>query len=192
MAINPVRTIEQVIINHRDSSLIKSTLSGDHKAFAKLTDYYKVRIYRLGLSFFKSEADADDFVQEVFIKVYLKLNTFKGESAFSTWIFRLAYNIAINSTSRRKEYLPIADEAVLEDGDYSPEESQIRRMTAEAVREAVAELPENNAVCIELYFFYDMSYEEIMVVTGFPLNTIKSHIFRAKKILKEKLRGLYE
>jgi len=186
------RSIEQVITQRRDNSLIKSTLSGDHKAFARLTDYYKRTVYKLGMSFFKNEADTDDFVQEVFIKVYLHLKSFNGDSLFSTWLVKIAYNTAINSKTRRKEYLPIADETVLEDADYTPEEKQIRLATQEAVREAVKELPENNSICLELYFFYDMSYEEISVITEFPLNTIKSHIFRAKKILREKLRGFYE
>ena len=74
----------------------------------------------------------------------------------------------------------------------SPEEDEIREATKKAVREAVRELPEREAVCIELYFFYDNNYEEISQITGEKLNTVKSHIFRAKKILREKLREFYE
>ena len=65
-------------------------------------------------------------------------------------------------------------------------------MTVLAVREAVKDLPEKFAVCVELYFFYDNSHAEISKITGLPVNTIKSHIFRAKKILREKLRSYYE
>ncbi|MBP5283849.1 MAG: sigma-70 family RNA polymerase sigma factor [Treponema sp.] len=187
-----VRTIEQVIIQRRDNSLIRSILSGDQKSVARLAGLYRKRVYALGMSFFRNEADTDDFVQEVFIKVFLNLASFKGDSSFATWLVKIAWTTAVNSANRRKEYLSLADEGTLEDCDYTPEEMQIRKMTAETVNEAVKELPENNGICLELYFFYDMSYEEISVITDFPMNTIKSYIFRAKKILREKLRGLYE
>ncbi|MCR5724837.1 MAG: sigma-70 family RNA polymerase sigma factor [Treponema sp.] len=183
--------LEHFIAQKRDALLIKQTLSGDSKAFAKLIRYYKKRIHALGLGFFKNETDTDDFMQEVFVKVYTNLAQFKGESAFSTWITRIAYNTAFTIIQRRPQCTSLPEETELYDPDLTPEEQQIRRITVEAVREAVRELPEKYSICLELYFFYDMSYEEIAVVTGFPLNTLKSHIFRAKKILRDKLRGFY-
>ncbi|MBQ9205241.1 MAG: sigma-70 family RNA polymerase sigma factor [Treponema sp.] len=184
--------LEQLIIKKRDSSLIKSTLSGNNSSFSKLISYYKKKVKSLGMSFFKNEADADDFTQEVFIKAYTNLSKFRGDSSFSTWLTSIAYNTAINAKNRRKEYLPISDEDALEDSGVTPEKNHIRKITALAVREAVKDLPENYAVCIELYFFYDNSHAEISEITGLPINTIKSHIFRAKKILREKLRSYYE
>ncbi|MBQ9623027.1 MAG: RNA polymerase subunit sigma-24, partial [Treponema sp.] len=94
--------------------------------------------------------------------------------------------------TRRKEYLPISDEENLEDSDLTPEKNQIRKITVLAVREAVKDLPEKFKICVELYFFYDNSHAEISKITGEGINTIKSHIFRAKKILREKLRSYYE
>lgn len=187
-----IRSIEHIIAEKRDASLVKTTLEGDAKSFARLVSLYKARITALGMSFFKNAADAEDFVQEVFIKVYTNLSQFRGDSLFSTWITRIAYNTAINSINRRKEYLPIADESTLSDPGLTPEESEIRRRTVEAVRDAIKELPQKYAVCLELYFFYDIPYEEISVITDYPVNTIKSHIFRAKKILRGKLRGFYD
>ncbi|MCR4822162.1 MAG: sigma-70 family RNA polymerase sigma factor [Treponema sp.] len=181
--------LEQLVIRGRDYALIKSTLSGNHNSFAKLVSYYKKRLQSLGMSFFKNETDTEDFIQEVLIKAYKNLSKFRGESSFSTWITSIAYNTAINAKNRRKEYLPISDEDNLEDEDLTPEKKQIRKMTVLAVREAVKDLPEKYAVCVELYFFYDNSHAEISEITGEPVNTIKSHIFRAKKILREKLRG---
>ena len=146
----------------------------------------------LGMSFFKNEADSEDFVQEVFIKAYTNLSKFKGNASFPTWLTSIAYNTAINAKNRRKEYLPISDENNIESKTLSPEKNHIRKMTVLAVREAVKNLSENEAICIELYFFYDNSHAEISEIMGLPVNTIKSHIFRAKKILREKLRGYYE
>ncbi|WP_296325325.1 sigma-70 family RNA polymerase sigma factor [Treponema sp. UBA3813] len=185
-------TLEALIIKKRDNALIKATVSGDSQAFSKLISFYKKRVRALGMSFFKNEADTDDFMQEVFIKAYTNLSKFRGESSFSTWLTSIAYNTAVNAKNRRKEYLPISDEENIEDQNLTPEKNQIRKMTVLAVREAVKDLPEKFALCVELYFFYDNSHAEISEITGLPVNTIKSHIFRAKKILREKLRGYYE
>lgn len=186
------RSIEHIIAEKRDSLLVKSTLAGDSKSFSKLMELYKKRISLLGMGFFKNETETEDFVQEVFIRVYGRLSTFEGKSSFATWITRIAYNLAINSSSRRKEYLSLINEECLNARNLTPEEENIRLCTVEAVREAVKELPEKYTLCLDLYFFHDLSYEEISNITDFPVNTIKSHIFRAKKILREKLRGFYE
>lgn len=100
---------------------------------------------------------------------------------------RVAYNTAINSVKRRKEYASLSDEFDVIDSDLTPEETELKKVTILAVREAVKELPERYGVCLDMYFFYDMTYNEISEIVDLPVNTIKSHIFRAKKILKDKL-----
>lgn len=169
--------------------LVRSAAGGNSQAFGELVKRHHRWVAALGMSFFKNTADTEDFVQDVFIKVYTKLKCFRGESKFSTWLLRIAYTTAVNSIKRRKEYLPLADENLLRDWDYTPEEAQMRRLSIETVRECIKELPERFALCLDLYFFYDMAYREICEVTGLPLNTVKSHIFRAKKLLKEKLEA---
>lgn len=185
-------TIENLLIKKRDEILIKASLAGDPKAFENLMNYYKERVVALGMSFFKNADDTDDFVQEVFVKVYIHLKSFKFNSSFATWVTKIAYNSAVNSISRRQEYTPLANEDLLKGKDRTPEEEEIRSLTIEAIRESVAGLPENYTICIEMYFFHGLKYEEISEITDFPVNTIKSHIFRAKKILAEKLRSVYE
>ncbi len=184
--------LEQLLIKKRDNALIKSTLQGNKKSFSKLMNCYEKRVKALGMSFFKNEADSDDFIQEVFIKAYTNLSSFKGDSSFSTWLTSIAYNTAINTKNRRKEYMPLSDENNIEDKSLSPEKNHIRKATVLAVREAVKDLPEKYKICVELYFFYDNSHAEISKITGEGINTIKSHIFRAKKILRENLRSYYE
>lgn len=183
--------LENKDIKKRDAQLVKEILGGNDKAFATLINLYQKRVFALGMSFFKNETDTDDFIQEVFIKAYTNLSSFKGDSLFSTWLTRIAYNTAINSKARKKDFLPIANEELIIDKDSTPEEKEIRRITIEAVRTAIKELPEKYAICLELYFFYDTSYDEISIITDFPVNTIKSHIFRAKSILREKLEEHY-
>ncbi len=183
------RGIENLISSTRDNFLVKEVLNG-HKseAFATLMTLYSNRVKAVGMSFLHNETDVEDFVQEVFVKVYTNLESFKGESKFSTWLTRIAYTTAINTKTRTKVYDSLADEIELVAKGSTPEEQQIQRITKEAVKEAVEELPDNCKFCVDLYFFYDMAYEEIKVITGLPVNTIKSHIFRAKKILRTKLQ----
>lgn len=184
--------LEREHIKRRDLNLIKQTLAGNRDAFAKLMTYYKVRVFNFGKSFFHNESDSEDFVQDVFIKVFTHLESFKGNSMFSTWLMKIAYTTAINSVNRKKDTTSIEDDSIIPDHSGStPEDTQIRLLTQQAIREAVAELPEKYATCVEMYFYYDIPYQEISEITDFPVNTIKSHIFRAKKLLKDKLEDFY-
>ena len=174
----------------RDLILIKATLQGSSKAFATLVSYYQQRIYRFGMSFFKNPTDSDDFVQDVFIKVYTKLSTFRGESLFSTWIMRIAYTTAVNSVTRRKEYDSFPEHFDVADPDLTPEQVELQKVTKAAINEALQDLPENYKICLDMYFFYGMTYIDISEIVDIPVNTIKSNVFRAKKILKEKLEKM--
>jgi RNA polymerase sigma-70 factor (ECF subfamily) len=170
-----------------DDWWIKQASEGDSHAFSHIVRMYQRRITALGMGFFKNITDTEDFVQDVFIKIFNNLKTFRGESQFSTWITRIAYNTAINTVTRRKEYVSLANEEMLTDSALTPEEEQIKRVTKEVLLEAVKELPEQYAACLDLYFFHDLPYKEICTITDLPVNTIKSHIFRAKKMLRDKL-----
>ena len=175
--------------DHSDNTLVKAVCNGDSKAFAQLVSKYDRRIRALGMGFFKNQTDCDDFVQEVFIKIFANIKNFRGESKFSTWIMSIGYNTAINSVKRRKEYTSLPDNAEIADPAAGPEETQLRAITASVIKDSLKELPERFAMCMEMYFYYDMSYNEISEITGLPVNTIKSHIFRAKKMLKERLEN---
>jgi RNA polymerase sigma-70 factor (ECF subfamily) len=179
------KTKEQVLgILEEESILVEQILSGQKDMFRLLIKRYQRKVHAMGLSFFHNREDAADYTQDVFIRLYNSLATFRGDSRFSTWLYRIAYNTAINSLKRRKEYHCLVEEPTTGDG---PEHHLLRETAAHAVRLAVAELPEKYRFCIDLYFFYDCSIKEIERITGIPENTIKSHVFRAKKLLKEKL-----
>jgi RNA polymerase sigma-70 factor (ECF subfamily) len=144
----------------------------------------------MGVSFLRNEEDASDFTQEVFLKVFRNLSRFERRSRFSTWLYKIAYNTAVNGVNRRKEYRSLAeDEDEATDCD-TPERLLIREAARVAVRESLRELPERYRICVDLFFFYDRSYREIEAITGLPLNTVKSHIFRAKELLRERLEDI--
>jgi len=167
-----------------ENLLVEQILSGEKDLFRLLIQQYQQKVHAMGMSFFHNEEDASDFTQDVFIRSYRSLASFRGHSRFSTWLYRIAFNTAVNGINRRKEYQSLAEDPVTEDG---PEQQILRHAAAQAVRTAVEELPEKYRICVDLYFFYDCSIKEIQVITGFPENTVKSHVFRAKKILREKL-----
>lgn len=170
-----------------DAVLVARAARGDGEAFEVLVKRHQGAVYALGFGFFKNAEDAGDFTQDVFVKAFRSLRSFQGKSKFSTWIYRIAYNTAINGVKRRKEYASLAEDAEIPDLD-DPEKQALREATRRAVAEAVAGLPERYRVCVDLFFFFDRSYQEIESITGFPVNTIKSHVFRAKAMLRETLR----
>ena len=171
-----------------DQIIAAQVASGQKELFRLLIKRHERAVYGMGMSFFRNAEDASDFTQEVFLKTFRKLSHFEGRSRFSTWLYKIAYNTAINSITRKKEYQSLAEEEITGDND-TPERRLLRSLACDAVLEAMAELPERFRVCVDLFFFYDRSYQEIEVITGYPINTIKSHVFRAKKLLRGKLAG---
>ena len=173
-----------------DELIVNQVVSGQKDLFRLLVRQHERAVYRMGLSFFRNQEDASDFTQEVFLKAYRNLAGFEGRSRFSTWLYKIAYNSAINEINRRKEYFSLSEEdLVLINDNDTPERVTLRNTAKEAVKAAIKELPERFRVCVDMFFFYDLSYQEIEVITGIPVNTIKSHVFRAKKLLREKLES---
>jgi len=172
-----------------DQLIVSQIVSGQKDLFRLLVRRHERAVYGMGMSFFRNKEDASDFTQEVFLKAYRNLSCFEGRSRFSTWLYKIAYNTAINEVNRRKEYHSLADEDINKlayTGD-TPEKAALRNAAKEAVQSAIKELPERFAVCVDLFFFYNRSHHEIEEITGIPVNTIKSHVFRAKSMLREKL-----
>ncbi|MCL2809212.1 MAG: sigma-70 family RNA polymerase sigma factor [Treponema sp.] len=178
--------------DYDDHLIVSQIVSGQKDLFRLLVRQHEKAVFGMGLSFFRNSDDASDFTQEVFLKTYRSLSRFEGRSRFSTWLYKIAYNTALNEVNRRKEYFSLAEEDAdkLINNDESPERLALRNAAGEAVRSAIKELPERFRICVDLFFFYDRSYQEIEVITGIPVNTIKSHVFRAKIILREKLQDL--
>jgi len=175
-----------------DHLIVSQIVSGQKDLYRLLVQRHERAVFGMGLSFFRNQEDARDFSQEVFLKAYRSLSNFEGRSRFSTWLYKIAYNTAINGINRRKEYQSLAEEEadrLAVSGD-TPERILLRNAAKEAVQTALEELPERFRVCVDLFFFYDRSYQEIELITGYPVNTIKSHVFRAKKLLREKLELL--
>jgi len=175
-----------------DQLIISQIISGQRDLYRLLVRQHEKAVYGMGLSFFRNPEDASDFMQEVFLKAYRSLPRFEGRSRFSTWLYKIAYNTALNEVNRRKEYHSLAEEdadKIASNGE-TPERQILRNAAKEAIQAAIKELPERFRICVDLFFFYDRSYQEIESITGIPVNTVKSHVFRAKIILRKKLEDL--
>jgi len=175
---------------YNEQLIVDQIVAGQKDLFRLLVRRYQRPVHGMGMGFFRNAEDASDFTQEVFLKVYRNLSHFERRSRFSTWLYKIAYNTAIDDINRRKEYRSLAEETVEAGDNETPERILIRGAARDAVLASLRELPHRYRICIDLFFFYDRSYLEIEAITGFPVNTIKSHVFRAKKLLREKLRFL--
>ncbi len=169
-----------------DEKLVSRVLDGDREAFSVLIKRYQARMLRLGYGFYKNQDEAEDFAQDVFLKAYTGLAGFKGKSSFSTWLTKIAYNTGINGKKKSGRYEALEAEPA-DSRNLGPEELSIRKDSLESLRKAMAALPEKYAVCLDLFFAAGMKFEDISEVTGFPVNTIKSHVFRAKRDLRKAL-----
>ncbi len=173
-----------------DDEVVARVLDGDGEAFAVLVRRHQRRLLRLGWGFFRDADAAEDFAQDVFVKAYVGLAGFRGRSSFATWLTRIAYNAGINAKRRAGRYEPLVSDPE-DERTLSPEDQHLRTESVQALSRAMAALPEKYAICLELYFREGMNYADISEATGFPVNTIKSHVFRAKRDLRLAL-GLEE
>jgi RNA polymerase sigma-70 factor, ECF subfamily len=169
-----------------DNQLIAQITGGDTEAFRHIVERYQAPVFAMGLRFLRNREAAEDYAQEVFLRAFRSLGTYRGEARFYSWLMRVAYHMAIDASGGRRRDQSLGDAEIV-DHSRTPEQQLLYVQTAEAVREAMRDLPPHHAVCIDLYFFFDLRYEEISTMTGFPMNTIKSHIRRAKAKLRRSL-----
>ncbi len=183
-----------------DKQLVERVKRGDKRAFDLLTLKYLHKIISLVGRYLRDKDEVQDVAQEAFIKAYRALPNFRGDSAFYTWLYRIAINTAKNylvSKSRRPPDTDIdvddgefqADSAVLRDDD-TPEANLATSQMEEVIYKAIADLPEELKVAVTLREFEGLSYEEIAEVMECPVGTVRSRIFRAREAIEKKIAGI--
>ncbi len=179
-----------------DQDLIAAVLDGSEVAFAALVDRYQDRVFRLLSRYCRDQVECEDLSQEVFLKVFKKLHTFQHESAFYTWVYRIAVNAATDHLSRAssRRLRLVEDDSTLDDpglpGDReaaSPAAGMMSRELAQVTREIVDSLPEKFRTILVLREFEDLSYTAIAEVLQIQLGTVESRLFRARQRFKEAL-----
>lgn len=185
-----------------DQELVRRVQRGDKKAFDVLVLKYQQKIVKLISRYVRDQDEALDVAQETFIKAYRALANFRGDSAFYTWLYRIAINTAKNylvSQSRRPPDTDIdAEDAVQFDGDSKlretdlPEQLVHRDQVERVIYEAIDALPEDLRTAITLRELEGLSYEEIAQAMECPIGTVRSRIFRAREAIEAKLKPLLE
>jgi len=177
--------------DREDREVVQSVLAGNRNAFRRLVERYQPVVSSLGQRLIRSSADVPDFVQEVFLKAFSRLSQYSGAGRFYSWLVRIAYTTAINRTQRAPPEVAV-DPDVLDlsrraPGEEEPHRRAFKNAALEALGSALAELPSHLATAVELFFLAELRYAEISKITGIPPNTLKSHVYRARLLLREKL-----
>jgi RNA polymerase sigma-70 factor, ECF subfamily len=179
----------------RDDELIERILSGERQVYAELVRRYHPPILRLCLGILRDRALADDMCQEVFIKAYERLASFRGQSAFSTWLYRIATNHCLEALRRRKRERSESLDALLEAhqpvaGMEAPSRPERILENADFARRVLRTLPEEYQTVLILREGEGLSYEEIAKTMNCSLDSVKARLKRARRQLEETLRHL--
>ena len=183
-----------------DQQLVERVLNGNQAAFNLLVLRYQHKVAALISRFVKDPHEVEDVTQEAFIKAYRALNLFRGDSAFYTWLYRIAVNTAKNHLVSRGRRPPstdfdvddaelVEDTTALRDTD-SPEGILEKEHLEKLIYQAIDELPEDLRTAFTLREFSGLSYEDITEIMDCPVGTVRSRIFRAREAIDKKIRGL--
>lgn len=181
--------------------LVRRAQAGDRDALVRLIEREQAHVYTLAMAVTRNSTDAADATQETFVRMLRSLNTFRGDAgaAFSTWLHRLTINVCLDHLRQRRpapmpldaEYPAARGVAVCELADndawIQPEQRALQNESAAEVRAALATLPPAQRAAMTLRYLEDTSYEQAAALLGLPMNTVKSHIHRARQSLGRRL-----
>jgi len=185
------------------SELVTRAREGDRLAFDRLVELYAPAVYNLALRITRNREEAEDCVQEAFVRAYTGLRHFRGEAAFSTWLYRVTFNVAREAAKKHTRH-PLTASELMEVGSEEtpeldrlgtretvaqpdPEESLLTRQKREVIMKAIDALPEHQRTVILLYDVQGLSYEEVAGVLQVRVGTVKSRLNRARLALREAL-----
>ncbi|MDP3539725.1 MAG: RNA polymerase sigma factor RpoE [Azonexus sp.] len=186
-----------------DQILVERAQGGDKRAFDQLVSKYQRKLGRLLSRFIRDQAEVEDVSQEAFIKAYRALPSFRGDSAFYTWLYRIGINTAKNYLVSQGRRAPTSTEYDAEEAEGFEDASQLRdintpeslllsKQIGQTVNAAMEALPDELRTAIVLREIDGMSYEEIAGIMDCPIGTVRSRIFRAREAVSAKLRPLLD
>lgn len=178
-----------------DRHIIEQIRSGQTRRYAVLIDRHKDRAMTLALRLTGNRQESEELVQDAFLRAYRSLDQFRGDAKFGTWFYRILYNLCLTKVSRRKgrpEQLDVSDERMLDNILVDEEEATIQeRMEEDEMQQMIASeiagMPEKFRTVLTLFYVQEMSYEEITAVLNQPLGTVKTNLFRARNLLRERV-----
>lgn len=177
-----------------DAYYIGKVLEGDAESFAPLVEKYKQLAFSLSLKITKNREDAEEAAQDAFIKAYRSLERYKGGAAFKTWFFRIVYTTAISKVRVKQKKLVSFEDHHLSDKELMDTENAVGQLSAEErsfhLHKAMDQLDPNDRAILNLYYFEDLSVEEIAEIVDLSASNVKVKLFRTRKKLYEQLHGL--
>lgn len=170
-----------------DNQLIKRILDGNHNAYGQLVDQYKDLVFSLALRMLKNREEAEEVAQDAFIKVYKSLDKFKGDSKFSTWIYKVTYNTCLDNIKKNKKHL---NNVSIDEFTFNKIETidnalegMIKAEKSSLIKQCINRLSSDDSYLLTLYYFEELSLDEMSDIINASSNTIKVKLFRARKKL---------
>src|SRR5579863_3499056 len=180
-----------------DAQLVKASQHGDQDAFAVLVQRHQRRVFNMSLRMLQDYEDANEITQEAFLAAWQGLPAFRGEALFPTWLYRITYHCCLRQLERRKreQVLQVAiqaEQTLYRVNNEKQVEDAIERRDRQAfVLEHLEQLPDKYRTVLILRHLQEMTYEEMASMLAIPIGTIKTHLFRARNLLKERLLAQY-
>ena len=174
-----------------DEEIVRRVLAGDKRAFGELVERHKDKAMTLAIRMLKNREEAEETLQDAFVRAYHALPRFEWKASFSTWFYRIVYNVCATSLGKRSDDVHVSlsdeDEQNLDvpSEEPAPDTAYEFREIREAVTEEIERLPETYAGILTLFFVNDLSYDQIVDVTGLPLATVKVRLFRGRLLLRD-------
>ncbi len=170
-----------------DQLLIKQVLQGDSRAFGTLVEQYQGYVFTIVVRMVKVREEAEEVSQDTFIKAFESLSTFRGESKFSSWLYRIAYRKALDHIRKNKKYRSSELLEEITESDSGSVENALQQMEdkerKEQIQRCIMRLPEVDAALVTLYYFEEQSVKEIATITELSEENIKVKLYRSRKKL---------
>jgi RNA polymerase sigma-70 factor (ECF subfamily) len=179
-------------VHKNDGAVVQEVLGGNKQAFGELVDRHKEKAMTLAMRMLRNREDAEEAIQDAFVRAFNALPRFEWKSSFSTWFYRIVYNVCATQLSRRGDDLHVSidtqeDEVSisLTSGELPPDIRYESVEFEQIVLQEIEKLPLPYSAVCTLFFVHDMSYDQIVEVTGMPLGTVKVRLFRGRILLRE-------
>lgn len=173
-----------------DADLVRACLDGQRAAFDALVRRHQRQVYQLCHRFVGSHEEASDLAQDAFVRAYRGLRGYRGNAAFSTWLYRIAVNVCLNRVAARAPRLvPLDRVERLDSGAERPDTALLREERAAAVRRAIAQLPKRQRATLILRIYHELPHDQIAAILGSSVGSAKGNLFHALANLKKLLQG---
>ena len=186
----PIRPAERGLADLDERALVEACLRGQSAAFDVIVERHRRSVYLLCYRFVSNHEDASDLSQDVFLRAYRGLRSFRGQSSLATWLYRIGVNVCLNRVSAKKPLSEsIADRQFVDETAESAPDRLLKDERGARVRAAIAQLPRKQRATLVLRMYHEMSHQEIADVLGSSVGAVKANFFHALSNLKKMLGG---